>query len=227
VAGADRALLRRRAARVADLLHQRYGSPRHGNKDDPLDELVFILLSQMTTHWSYNRVFDRLKAHFPTWDGVLKASEPELRHLIEDAGLSRQKAPRIQKIVSRAVADFGHADLSALRQMSTGRAEEYLCSLPGVGVKTAKCVLMYAVGRPVLPVDTHVWRVCRRLGLVGEDVPYPEVHEALESVVPPRARYRLHVNGIMLGRQVCKAKRPLCGECPLAGVCPFPTRQGR
>jgi endonuclease III len=115
-------------------LHDAYGSPTHGNKSDPLDELVFIVLSQMTTHQSFNRVFDRLKARVPGWEQVMTMRQRTLQALIKDAGLSRQKAPRIQALIRRVVGDFGRADLSTLRDMSSRAAEKYLCSLPGVGL---------------------------------------------------------------------------------------------
>lgn len=210
---------RRRAALIAERLHDAYGSPTHGNKSDPLDELVFIVLSQMTTHQSFNRVFDRLKARVPGWEQVMTMQQRTLQALIKDAGLSRQKAPRIQALIRRVVGDYGRADLSTLRDMSSRAAEKYLCSLPGVGLKTAKCVLMYSLSRPVLPVDTHVWRVSRRLGLVDVDVQYEDVHQELERAVPPRARFRLHVNAIVHGREVCKAKRPQCSQCVVKELC--------
>jgi endonuclease III len=217
----SRAALRRRARRVAQILHATYGSPRHGNKGDALDELVFILLSQMTTGPSFNRVYDRIKAAYPTWDPFLDMPLALLKPSIKDAGLSGQKAPRLQAIFRQLKQDFGAISLQALTIMSAAEAERYLTALPGVGIKTAKCVLMYSLGRQVLPVDTHVLRVTRRLGLVGEDVPYTKVHEALEEVVPPSARYSLHVNGVAHGRAVCLALRPRCGVCPLRRACPY------
>jgi len=152
------------ARRVTRLLAATYGSPNHDNKRDPLDDLVFIILSQMTTHHSFGRVFDRLKERYPEWDQVASTPLRRLRSVIKDAGLSNQKAPRLKAIVTKLRADFGRATLDPLRHWSTARAESYLTSLPGVGTKTAKCVLMYALDRRVLPVDTHVWRVARRIG---------------------------------------------------------------
>lgn len=181
---------------------------------------MFIVLSQMTTHWSFNRVYSRLKRRFPEWERVLDVSEASLRRTIRGAGLSRMKAARLRAIVARVVADYGVADLSALGDVTDSEALEYLCSLPGIGEKTARCVLLYSFDRAVLPVDTHVWRICRRLGLVDYAVSYIDVHRALESVVPPRARYSLHVNGMMLGREACTARRPRCSECPLVQLCP-------
>jgi endonuclease III len=218
----SRAVLRRRAHRIAQLLHAAYGSPRHGNKDDPLDELVFILLSQMTTGPSFNRVYDCVKAAYPTWEPFLAMPVAEVKATIKDAGLSGQKAPGLKTIFQKVKDDFGAVTLQPLADMTDQDAERYLTNLPRVGIKTAKCVMMYALGRQVLPVDTHVWRVTRRLGLVGEDVPYTKVHEALEAVVPPPDRYWIHVNGVAHGRAVCFALRPRCASCPLKRICPYP-----
>lgn len=217
------ATLRRRAHRAASLLAGAYGSPRHGNKGDPLDELVFIVLSQMTTAPSFGRVYDRLKAATGGWARVRRMPLRRLKSLIKDAGLSHQKAPRIKAILKKLEADFGRPSLGPLRRMDDAAAERYLTALPGVGVKTAKCVMMYSLGREVLPVDTHVWRVARRLGLVGGAVPYLRVHGALEVVVAPGDRYAFHVNALSHGRAVCTALRPKCRACPLRALCPFPT----
>jgi endonuclease III len=213
--------LRRKAHSAATLLHRQYGSPRHGNKDDPLDELVFILLSQMTTHHSFNRVFARLKQRAPTWTEVLAMPIHRLRALIKDAGLSNQKAPRIKAVLARVRKDFGTLTLDGLRTMSDAEATAYLTSLPGVGIKTAKCILMYSLGRAVLPVDTHVWRVARRLGVLDESVAYSRVHAVLEEVVAPVDRYSFHVNAVAHGRAKCLARFPRCDRCCLSRSCAY------
>ncbi len=216
------ATLRRRAHLAVRILSQAYGSPRHGNKRDPLDELVFIVLSQMTTAPSFQRVYDRLKATTGGWARVGRMALRQLKSVIKDAGLSDQKAPRIKAMLRRVEADFGRPTLSPLRRMDDAAVERYLTALPGVGVKTAKCVMMYSLGREVLPVDTHVWRVASRLGLVGGTVPYSRVHGALETVVAPADRYAFHVNALSHGRVICTASRPKCRDCPLRRLCPFP-----
>jgi endonuclease III len=216
------ATLRRRARSAARILHETYHSPRHGNKDDPLDELVFILLSQMTTGPSFNRVYDRVKDAYPSWEPFLAMPLDQVKAVIKDAGLSGQKAPGLKAIFQKLKDDFGAVTLQPLAAMADEDAERYLTSLPRVGIKTAKCVMMYALGRQVLPVDTHVWRVTRRLGLVGDDVPYTRVHEALEAVVPLPERYSIHVNGVAHGRAVCIALLPRCASCPLKRICPYP-----
>lgn len=216
-----------KAHRVAERLHSLYGSPRHDNKDDPLDELVFIILSQMTTRWSFGRVYDRLKARFPSWEMLLALRPAAVRALIKDAGLSNQKGPRLLEIFRRLKADFGKVSLDALREMCDADAERYLTTLPGVGIKTAKCVLMYSLGRDVLPVDTHVWRVARRLGLVLSGLPYTKVHDALEAAVVPGKRYTFHVNAISHGREVCLPRNPRCSACALRLTCAYYRSGGR
>lgn len=222
--GRFRHRLRRRAHRITQRLRDTYGLPHHNNKDDPVDELVFILLSLMTTGPSFNRVFDRLKAACPSWSDVLDMPLPALEALIKDAGLSHQKGPRIQSILQRLKRDFGTITLDPLRSMSDQDAEAYLIALPGVGKKAAKCVLMYSFGRDVLPVDTHVWRVARRLGLVASDTPYSRVHEEIENAVGPGDRHAFHVTAISHGRTLCLPFRPICSSCPLRRMCPYPRR---
>jgi endonuclease III len=210
---------RRRAKRATDLLERRYGSPRHGNKDDPLDELVYIILSQMTTGPSYGRVYRRLREACPVWEDAAKMPLPRLKALIKDAGLSHQKAPRLKAILERIQQDFGRMSLEGLAEMTDVEAESYLTSLPGVGTKTAKCVLMYSLGRQVLPIDTHVFRVGVRLGLLDEQTPATRAHSALEAVVSPQDRYSFHVNALAHGRQTCLARFPRCDVCPTRRLC--------
>jgi endonuclease III len=215
----------RRAHAVARLLAAEHASPRHGNKEDPLDELVYIVLSQMTTHHSYERVFVRLRRACGRWDRLLRIPLPSLRALIRDAGLSRLKAARLRSIARRLRADFGTVSLSELRGMPDEEVEAYLTSLPGVGTKTAKCVMMYSLGRRVLPVDTHVRRLSNRLGLLSPRTPDRDIHVALERVVPPGDRYAFHVNAITHGRLVCRARAPRCGACCVLRLCPWGTRR--
>lgn len=218
---ASRTSLRRKAHKVARLLHANHGSPHHDNKLDPLDELVFIVLSQMTTHWSFGRVYDRLRGGIRSWEVLLQLPLRRVKNLIKGAGLSHQKAPRILSIFRRLQADFGTLTLEPLRDLSDAKAERYLTSLPGIGRKSAKCVLMYSFGRRVLPVDTHVWRVARRLGLVDPKTPYTMVHAALEAAVAPQDRYSFHVNSISHGRALCLPKSPRCSECFLRSMCSY------
>lgn len=219
--GVSHSLLRRRASRIARLLEDEYGTPDLGNKQDPLDELVFIILAQMTTSPSYSRVFDRLKASVRTWDRLAEIPLRRLRATIEDAGLSGQKGPRLKAIVKRILTDFGELSLDSLRAWDDAQVETYLTSLPGVGLKTAKCVMMYSLGRHVLPVDTHVKRLLVRVGLLPPEPLNSRLHEASERVVRPADRYSIHVNGVVHGRRTCLAARPRCASCCLKRCCEY------
>ena len=210
---------RKRGRRCIDRLRRRYGSPTLNNKDDALDELVFIILSQMTTSPSYERVYGRLKAAMPHWRSLTGTSIVDLRSLIADAGLAGQRALRLKQIADRLVEDFGEVSLAAVTQWDNDAVQRYLTSLPGVGVKTAKCVMMYSLGRQVLPVDTHTARVASRLGLVSAGSP-EAVDRDLSEVIPPPLRFDFHVNAVAHGRAVCRAVRPRCDGCVLAPLCP-------
>jgi endonuclease III len=203
------------------ILHSLYKSPCHNNKRDPLDELMFIILSQMTTYWSFERVYDRLKHMAPSWDTVRTMRLSRLKAFIKDAGLSNQKAPRIKAILEKISRDFGRVSLEPVRNMCSAKAEAYLKSLPGVQAKTAKCVLMYSLGRKVLPVDTHVLRVARRLGFTNASVISDRVHRELEAIFLPSDRYRFHVNALAHGRRVCLARDPKCDVCVLSSQCAY------
>jgi endonuclease III len=187
-----------------------------GNRRDPLDELFFILLTTMTQYGAVE-TFRRVQAEFTPWRRLLEpGAEGRLKATIAPLGLSNQKAPRAVEVARRLKADFGKVSLAPLRRMPDEEAEDYLRSLPGVGVKVARCVLMYSLGRDVCPVDTHVYRVARRVGLVPSDVSYARAHAAVQDAVPPGLRYGLHVALVQLGRDVCGARRPDCVRCPLA-----------
>lgn len=211
--------LRRKAINVSKKLKSLYGSPRLNNKEDPIDELYFILLSQMTTGPSYERVFVQLRESVDSWDDLVEMSLPELAEIVSEAGLVNQKAPRIIQIAQQLKSDFGRVTLDPLDSKDNQAVESYLKTLPGVGTKTAKCIMMYSMGRSVLPIDTHVARLSHRLGLLDPLLPAGQLHVALEAVIPPSHRYDYHVNAIAHGRSVCRAKTPNCGECQISSLC--------
>lgn len=192
-----------------------------GNRRRPLDELFFILLTTMTQYGALD-AFRAVRAEFTPWRKLLdEGAEDRLRELISPLGLSRQKAPRMTAIARRLRDDFGSVSLAALRRMDHAEAEEYLVSLPGVGLKVAHCVLMYSLGRATCPVDTHVYRVALRTGLIPATTTYPRAHAVVDAAVPPALRYGLHVAFVQLGREVCSAREPNCLSCPLGtgGLC--------
>lgn len=207
-------------ARVCELLEHRYGSPRHGNPADPLDDLFFIILSNRTSFRIARRVFEEVKDRFGAWDELLGLPESQLRALIAPAGLSVKRATQMRGIISRVTADFGSATLWPLSRWTDDAAEAYLVSLPGVSDKVAKCVLMYTLGREVLPVDVHVHRITRRLGWHHHGRA-DQSHETLEKLVPPKLRYSFHVNCVAHGRLVCQPGLPICSSCVVQEFCHY------
>jgi endonuclease III len=204
--------------RIAAVLHEPrapYDALPLGNKPDPLDELIFIVLTTMTQYGPME-IFDDLKRAFPSWDGLLgDDADVRLRATIARGGLVNQKAPQILAIARRLKADFGRVTLDPLRELDDAHCETYLCSLPRVGKKVARCVMMYSLGREVLPVDAHVLRVSKRIGLLPETISWAKAHDAIEEVVAPDLRYALHVGLVVHGREVCTYRNPKCQECVL------------
>lgn len=199
-----------------------YQSLPLGNKPDPLDELFFIIMTTMTQHGPME-VFDALKRAFPSWDGLLRrGAEANLREVIAVCGLVNQKAPQILGIAQRLKDDFGRVTLDPLREIPDEEAEAYLLSLPRVGKKVARCVMMYSLGRDVLPVDAHVLRVSKRIGLLPERVTWAKAHDAIHERVAPEHRYQFHVGLVVHGREVCTYRNPRCSECVLRAesLCP-------
>ena len=206
------------AQRVAALLQEpraSYDALPLGNKRDPLDELIFIILTTMT-QYGPKEIFDDLKREFPSWDGLLDEDADErLRHVIARGGLVNQKAPQIRAIAARLQGDFGRVTMDGLRDLDDAHCEAYLCSLPRVGKKVARCVMMYSLGRQVLPVDAHVLRVSKRIGLLPDEMSWAKAHDAIEDVVAPELRYAMHVGLVVHGREVCTYRNPKCDHCVL------------
>lgn len=185
-----------------------------------MSELVLTILSQNTSDANSGRAFMRLISRFPDWQSLLAASPEDIEREIAGGGLAKIKAPRIKAVLEELWRRLGSFDLSLLREMPLLEAKEWLRSLPGVGPKTAACVLMFALGRPALPVDTHVHRVAQRLGLVPAKAGAAEAHDILESMLSPEEVYAFHISLIKHGRRLCRSQRPLCAECPLLDGCP-------
>jgi len=214
---------KKRLKRATDLLDDFYGRPMLSPRYPPVDELVFTVLSQNTADVNTERTFASLKARFPEWTAARDAFAEEIEEAIALGGLSHTKAPRIKKILEAISERTGAPDLGELDDMSDEEAQAYLVALPGVGPKTAACVLLFALERPVMPVDTHVHRVARRLGIISEKVTADQAHPLLTQLAGPddaEQVYAVHVDFVRHGRRICHARRPRCGECPLAGLCP-------
>jgi endonuclease-3 len=207
--------------RVNERLDTCYGPRERYSARDPLDELILTILSQNTSDRNSGRAWRALQTRYRTWDDVLAADTRELYEVIKSAGLGNIKAPRIQNVLQEVLNRRGSFDLSFLRGLSLAEAKQWLRSLPGIGPKTAACVLCFACDLPALPVDTHVHRVSQRLGLIGPKVSADAAHELLEQALLPAQVYAFHVNMILHGRQICHAQRPECGRCPLADLCDY------
>ena len=198
------------------------GGPRllHGVRD-PLEELVLTILSQNTSDKNSGRAFRLLKAQYPTWMDVLHADLAELTDTIRVGGLANIKAARIQNTLATILERRGELKLDFLRDLSLAEARAWLLSLPGIGPKTAGCVLCFSCDQPAMIVDTHIHRVALRVGMIAPKVSADAAHGLLEAVVPPADAYQFHVSVLLHGRQICHAQRPKCERCPLTEICTY------
>lgn len=207
------------------IVHQQlvnaYGEPRWRQHLPPVDELISTILSQNTSDTNRDRAFAALKARYADWNEVMSAPEADIRNTIRPAGLANQKAPRIQAALRHIYQERGELTLDFLGEMPLDEARQWLTSLKGVGPKTAAIVMLFAFGRPLFPVDTHVHRVTKRLGLISPKVTADKAHEIMLNVGDPDTFYAFHLNLIRHGRQVCLARSPNCPLCPLKEQCDY------
>jgi len=205
---------------VCKALERAYGRPRLGNPQDPLDDLVFVVLSNRTGPQTADRAYVRIKATFKTWNDVLARPAGVLRTLLRPAGLSNKKTRQIRAALRRIKKDFGDCNLKALQGKAFDDIQAYLVSLPGVSDKVAKCVMMFTMGAQVLPVDVHVHRIATRLGWTIKKRA-DQCHEELEALIPPDQRYAFHVGCILHGRTTCRAEEPTCKQCCIQRHCSY------
>lgn len=207
---------------VVDRLSRLYGRPTWQSSGEPLDELISTILSQHTSDKNTERAYASLRASFPEWRDVLNAPVSRVVDAIRCGGLANVKAPRIQEILRLIDEQTGQLTLDFLNLLSVEDARRWLCSLPGVGPKTASCVLLFSLGLPTMPVDTHVYRVSRRLGLIDSELNANAAHARFDDLLGADRdlAYTLHLNLIRHGRVVCKARSPQCHSCILADICP-------
>jgi len=205
---------------IIKLLEQEYGSRQWQPDRDPIDVLIGTILSQNTSDANSGRAFASLKANFDSWEAVASAPAEHIAQVIRSGGLSQIKAVRIIQVLEQIEKEQGHISLDSLKSKTIAEAEGYLMRLPGVGHKTASCVLLFSLGKPSLPVDTHVFRLAKRLGLIDSGVSTEKAHILLQEQIPPSKVYQFHIHIIEHGRRICRARQPRCNRCILIGTCP-------
>lgn len=198
-----------------------YGEPTWRPHMDPVSELVSTILSQNTNDVNRDVAYERLRARLPTWEQVRDADVEVIIDAIRPAGLANQKGPRIQESLRFITQERGELNLDFLADWSVEEAKAWLVSIKGVGPKTAAIVLLFSLGRPAFPVDTHVHRVTKRLGLIGPRTTREKAHKDLERLVAPENYYAFHLNVIRHGRQVCTSRKPRCPTCSLQDLCDY------
>ncbi len=215
------------AADVLRLLGEEYGPAEWVRRYDPASELVYTILSQHTSDVNSERAFKSLMRRFGSVEEVADAPVSAIEESIRMGGLAKSKAPRIKAVLQQIAEELGSFDLSFLAEMPLEESKAWLKRLPGIGPKTAAIILSFSLGLPAMPVDTHIFRVSKRLGLIGPKVNAEKAHDILEPMVSPPDVFAFHVYLIRHGRQVCKALRPRCDSCVLAWGCPSRGLAGR
>ncbi len=208
------------SSEVHSLLQQYQGSVTWTPRYDPISELIFTILTQHTSDNNALKAFNNLVEKFPSWQDVLDAQDEEVAKTIFIGGLSKTKAPRIKAVLEVIRSKTGAFNIDFLGSLTLSEAKSWLKDLPGVGPKTAAVVLAFALNMPAMPVDTHIYRVSKRLGLIGKKTDVDKAHDILEKSVDPNKVFSFHVYLIQHGRTTCKARKPLCNECVLSDKCP-------
>jgi len=211
---------RTKVRRIIELLEREYGVPHRSRRSDPLESLIVTILSQNTNDINRDKAYRNLRERFRSWQEMHDAPEQEIAKAIHVGGLANIKSKRIKEILHSIKGDRGNFDLSFLRDLPPQEAEKALLSHKGVGLKTAKCVVLFSLGKDVFPVDTHVHRLSKRLGLVPERATRQRTHELMAGLVPPEKMHSFHLNLLAHGRKVCKARDPRCPDCLLRRLCP-------
>ena len=206
---------------IAEALTLVYGELDWSRNQDGMDELVSCILSQSTNDANRDRAFARLKSHYESWEAVRISDLDELVEVIRPAGLANQKAPRIQDVLAAIYQTAGEYSIDFLDQMSIDVAKDWLVSLKGIGPKTAAIVLCFAYGRPAFPVDTHIYRVSKRIGFLPEKLSANDAHPVMEAMVPATDYYQFHIQLIQHGRDTCHARKPSCELCCISAHCDY------
>lgn len=206
---------------IVQNLENTFGEPKLSPKSDLLDMLVRIILSQATTGVNSRRTFQNLKGHFGDWENLLSADESEIADAIRLGGLANQKAKVIKDLFRQVKEKHGKLSLTFVEKMSNEEAQKFLQSFRGIGPKTAACTLLFASHKEVFPLDTHIFRIFKRVGILPEKVTDKKAHLLLDKLVAKGKFYSLHVNLIRLGKKICRPTNPKCEECPLIEYCDY------
>jgi len=223
----DTKALKRKLTVVDRRLARRFGTPRWDGPEDPLESLIGTILSQNTNDVNSERAYRGLRKAFPRWEMLLEAPPREIARAIRVGGLANQKSRRIKSFLRWVKRTYGRLTLDALRKMSVPEAVATLTQHKGIGLKTVYVTLLFACGTEVFPVDTHIYRIVRRLGLAPERASRDRVTGLMQPLVRTGRAYPLHINLIAFGRAVCKAQRPLCRDCPFPDLCGYPHKNLR
>lgn len=213
-------LLSRRIRAIVFRLETAHGPRRWQKGDSPVEELVATILSQNTSDVNSGAAYEELTRRFHDWDEVADAPASQVADAIRSGGLADQKTATIRRALHQIRRDFGRITLDSLERWPARRSMDYLTGIRGIGPKTAACVLMFSLGQPVLPVDTHIHRQAFRLGLVPANASAVQTQQTLQAACPPKLVYAFHVLLITHGRKVCRAQRPNCAGCVLVDLCP-------
>ena len=211
--------LHQKAKFISDTLEELLGVPTWDGTEDVLECLILTILSQNTTDVSRDKGYAKLREKYPTWDDVLKADAKDVEESIKIVGLGKQKTETIKNFLTWLKSEYNELTLEFIHEMKTEDALEFLIQHKGIGIKTASVTLSFACGREVFPVDTHILRISKRLGLIPPNCSAEKAHFELPIIIPKGKAYPFHMNLIYFGRQICNARKPLCHECPLTQQC--------
>ncbi len=214
-----------RVRKIVIKLEKAFGVPQRKNVTDPLSSLILTVLSQSTNDKNRDTAYRRLREKYPTWEEVMRGDVNEIADAIRPGGLANQKSERIQAILRWIYDEYGKLDLDFLCEMEPDEIIQKFTQLKGIGVKTISVVMMFSCGIDIFPVDTHVHRICRRLGLVAEKATAEKTFWEMQPLVPKGKSYSLHMNFLKLGRTICFARKPKCNICPIQGECEFFERE--
>jgi len=215
------ARLAAKTAKIIAALEAEYGRPRPGKRKDPLSELIFTILSQHTSDSNRDRAWESLWSTFESWEEVASAPRSRLERAIRSGGLAPTKSRVIQSVLAQVREEQGAYDLDVLKRQGMEEVERHLRRFKGVGIKTIRCVQVFSLRQPAFPVDTHIHRITRRLGLVPPKASADAAHEVMQTLTPPEEVLPFHMNLITHGRRICKAARPLCNDCVIRRWCDF------